>query len=245
MRNLKSTLGLLLLVSLVWACGPKGETVETSDAKAVASDAGSQAVSVNTEKSIITWIGSKPAGKHNGMINISSGEISLKENTIVAGNFTIDINSLENLDMAGSKGAKDLKGHLMSADFFDAANFPEAKFEVTSVSTFDVAKLEADKDEYQTDFAPKKLSEVLVENPTHFISGNLTMRGTTKNITFPASVSINGGVVKAKASFNIDRTAWGLKYGDEASALDKAKDKFLYNTVNIGFELEAGTASSL
>lgn len=245
MRNYKLTSALILLITLIWACGPKGETVETSDAKQVASSSEAVAYSINTNQSQITWIGSKPAGQHNGTIKISQGEISVKGDEIVAGNFTIDINSLENLDMSGSKGATNLKTHLMSDEFFDAANFPEATFSVTGVSSFNVSNLEADKEEYQTDFAPKKLSEVLVENPTHFISGNLTMRGTTKNITFPVSVSIDGSSIKAKASFNIDRTEWGLKYGDEASALDKAKDKFLYNTVNIGFEIEAGTEGSL
>ena len=81
----------------------------------------------------------------------------------------------------------------------------------------------------------------MVENPTHFISGNLTLRGVTKNITFPAAVSLDNGTVKAKANFNINRIDWNLKYQDESSVADKAKDKFIYNTVNVGFELEAGT----
>jgi accessory colonization factor AcfC len=55
---------------------------------------------------------------------------------------------------------------------------------------------------------------------------------------------MEGGVLKAKANFNINRTDWGLMYGDEAGAVDKAKDKFIYNTVNVGFELEAGANTS-
>jgi polyisoprenoid-binding protein YceI len=245
MKTLKSTLSLMALAAIVFACGPKGSTVETSDAKAVASAENATTLTVNTDASQITWIGSKPAGQHNGTIDISSGELSLNGTEIVAGKFTIDISSLKNLDMAGSESAGKLEGHLMSADFFDEANYPEASFEVTGVSAFKAADLSADKDEYETDYAPAKLSEILVDNPTHFISGNLTMRGTTKNITFPASVSIEGGVVKAAARFNIDRTEWGLMYGDEASAVDKAKDKFLYNTVQVGFELEASEAAAM
>lgn len=245
MKILKSTLSVMALSVIVFACGPKGSTVETSDAKAVASAENATTLTVNTNASQITWIGSKPAGQHNGTIDISSGELSLNGAEIVAGKFTIDISSLKNLDMAGSESAGKLEGHLMSADFFDEANHPEASFEVTGVSPFKAADLDADKEEYETDYAPAKLSEILVENPTHFISGNLTMRGTTKNITFPAAVSIEGGVVKAAARFNIDRTDWGLMYGDEASAVDKAKDKFLYNTVQVGFELEAGEAAAM
>jgi hypothetical protein len=65
------------------------------------------------------------------------------------------------------------------------------------------------------------------------------MRGTTKNIKFPAAVTIVDGVVTAKAGFNIDRTAWGLAYGDEATAADKAKDQFIYNTVSLVLDVTA------
>lgn len=236
---------MLALAALVFACGPGGSTVETSEAKEVAADAAAKSIAVNIEASTVTWVGSKPGGQHNGTIGITSGELSLKGSEIVAGKFTIDVSSLKNIDMAGSESAGKLETHLMGSDFFDEAGFPEATFEVTAIAAFNAANLDADKDEYATDFSPAKLSEILVDNPTHFISGNLTMRGTTKNITFPVSVSIDGGAVKAAAKFNIDRTDWGLSYGDEASAVDKAKDKFLYNTVQIGFELAAGKASAM
>ena len=245
MKLLKSTFLLSAFAVLVFACGPGGKTVETSDAKTVAASEDAVAIAVNTESSMVTWIGSKPAGKHNGTIGITGGEISVKGTEIVAGKFTIDINSLKNLDMDEGEYKQKLVGHLMSADFFDAANFPEATFEVTKVESFNQGNLQADKDEYKTEYTPASLSEVIVDNPTHFISGNLTMRGTTKNITFPASVSINGGVIRAKANFNIDRTEWGLMYGNEASVADKAKDSFIYDTVNVGFELEAGNQASL
>jgi hypothetical protein len=65
------------------------------------------------------------------------------------------------------------------------------------------------------------------------------MRGTTKNIKFPANVSMENGTITAAAGFNIDRTAWGLSYGDEATAVDKAKDQFIYNTVSVNFDIKA------
>ncbi|MBO3696928.1 YceI family protein [Roseivirga sp. E12] len=241
MKNLKSTLGLLLLATLVWACGPKGTAVETSEAKAVASGDNATALFLNPNSSQVTWIGSKPGGKHNGTIDITSGEISINGDEIVAGNFVIDINTITDLDMAGSGGQAKLEGHLKSADFFDVANFPEAKFEVTSVTVFNAASLASDNAEYATENTPAKLSEILVENPTHFISGNLTMRGTTLNITIPTHVELGETTLKANASFNIDRSKWGLMYQDESSVADKAKDKFIYSTVTVGFVIEAST----
>jgi accessory colonization factor AcfC len=64
------------------------------------------------------------------------------------------------------------------------------------------------------------------------------MRENTKNIKFPAAVSASNGSVNAKAGFNINRTEWGLSYGDEAGAVDKAQDRFIYNTVNVGFDIK-------
>ncbi len=246
MKNLKSTLGLLLLTSIFWACGPKGSTVETSDAKAVASSNEAKAIKVNTDNSQVTWIGSKPAGKHNGTIGITGGEVLVKDNAVVGGNFNIDITSLVVLDLpADSEWNAKLRGHLMSADFFEAENFPTASFEITGAEAFNSSNLVADLDEPTTDYTPASLSDVMVENPTHIISGNLTMRGTTKNISFPASVSLENGAVKAIANFNIDRTEWGLKFKERASLAEKLKDDFIYNTVNVGFELEAGTQKSM
>jgi polyisoprenoid-binding protein YceI len=76
------------------------------------------------------------------------------------------------------------------------------------------------------------------------VTGNLTMRGTTKSVTFPANVMMQGDKVMAKAMFNIDRTAWGLMYGDEGSITDQAKDKFIYNTVTVGLDLVGSVPSA-
>ena len=46
-------------------------------------------------------------------------------------------------------------------------------------------------------------------------------------------------VLKAEGKFNIDRTRWNISYQDESSVLDKLKDQFIYNTVNVGFSIEA------
>lgn len=236
---------MVAAVLLVVACGPKEKTVETSDAKAVASASG-EAMMVRTDNSMVTWIGSKPAGKHNGTIPITAGVINVEGNDIVAANFQMDITNLVVLDLpADSEYNSKLKGHLMSADFFDAENHPTATFEMTGAEIFDATKVSSDLDEPKTDYTPASMGDIMVENPTHIISGNLTMRGTTKNISFPAIVTMENGMVKAKASFNIDRTEWGLTFKERASLAEKLKDDFIYNTVNVGFELEAETKPSL
>src|SRR5690606_36712613 len=122
----------------------------------------------------------------------------------------LEVHDLE----AGSDSHGKLTGHLQSEDFFDASNYPEATFENTAVEAFTSGDSVENKEEFASDNTPKSNQEQLVSNPTHWVSGNLTMIGTTKNIKFPAAFTVAIGTVKAQAGFNIDRTDWGLKSGD-------------------------------
>lgn len=245
---MKSLLAPLAISIVVFSCGPKpsGETAETGEAMEVSNaSASAKTFVVDNDLSIVTWNGYKPTGKHNGTINITDGSIAVEEGTITSANFTIDITSLKVLDIpAEEEGNAKLTGHLMSADFFDAENHPTATFEVVDVAPFAADMTVTDKEEFETDFTPASASEIMVDNPTHMITGNLTMRGVTKSVSFPAAVTLADGGVTATANFNIDRTQWNLAYGDEANAVDKAKDKFIYNTVNVGFELTASVPAS-
>ena len=118
MKNLKLTFSLIAMTAIVWSCGSNGKTVETSEAQEVNEVAESTSISVNTENSVVTWIGSKPTGKHNGTIAIAAGEVLVSNGAVVGGSFDIDINSLVILDLpADSEWNAKLKGHLMSADF--------------------------------------------------------------------------------------------------------------------------------
>lgn len=239
MKFLKTT-GLFLAASFMLAsCGNSSETVETSDAREVGEATG-EPIQINTAESEVRWRGYKPTGQHYGIIPLTSGDLIVDGDAVTGGKFTFDVTKLEVHDLeAGSEDHGKLTNHLQSDDFFDAANHPEATFEITSVEPYSSSDSVEDKQEFATDNTPRTASEQMVANPTHWVSGNLTMRGNTKNIRFPAAISLAGGAATAQAGFNIDRTEWGLSYGDEASAMDKAQDQFIYNTVNVEFAIQA------
>ena len=50
------------------------------------------------------------------------------------------------------------------------------------------------------------------KDATHTIKGNLTLKDSTKNISFPAKVIVDNKSATATADFKIDRTQWGLNY---------------------------------
>ena len=99
-----------------------------------------------------------------------------------------------------------LNGHLKADDFFGTAKFPTAKFEITACE----AKADGDN--------------------THLISGNLTIKDSTKNITFPAKVTV-GETVTATGQVVINRLDWGINYDKENMTLAEAAQKKLKNGV--------------
>lgn len=239
MKTIKLSGFILAASMLTFACGKSSETVETTEAQEVAATEGAT-LSIDKSASSISWKGYKPTGQHNGIVPVTEGTISVNGGDISGGKITFDITKLEVHDLEeGSEMHGKLTGHLQSGDFFDAANHPTATFEITAVEPFSSDDIVADEEQFESDNTPDSATELNPETPSHWISGNLTMRGTTKNIKFPASVKVNNGVVTAKAGFNIDRTEWGLSYQDESSVADKAKDKFIYNTVGVILDVKA------
>ena len=168
----------------------------------------------------VTWTGAKPTGAHVGTFKVSEGSLIVKDNNLVGGGFTINVNSLNNTDLAGDAESKGkLEGHLKSPDFFDVAKYPTAKFEITSIEP------------YVADSSVKTLTA----GATHIVKGNLTLKDSTKNISFPANVAITANGATANADFNIDRTLWGMNY----KGPNNPQDWVINKEVNIKLALSA------
>lgn len=192
------------------SCNDTKDATKSGAAMTVNSAAASATYTVNTDSSKVTWIGSKPVGdSHTGNINIKSGVINTDEGGVInGGNFVLDMTSIMPTDM-DEKGNTKLSTHLKSPDFFDADQFKEAKFEVVSV----VPATDADK--------------AKIPATTHIITGNLTMRGTTKSVKVPTMVSVKDGQLLSRSEVVIDRTEWGVNYNSEMGI----KDKFISKEV--------------
>lgn len=208
------TAGSLFLAS----CGnaPEADKATTADKQEAAATTGN-AFSIDTATSKVGWLGSKPTGQHNGTFALSEGTLAADNGTLTGGTFTINIASLKDLDLTGEDKAK-LEGHLSSPDFFDVAKYPTAKFEITKVEAYDSTK-----------------GASLLPGATHLISGNLTLKDSTKNVTFPAKVSITDAGVDAAADFNIDRTEWGINY----KGPNNPQDWVIKKEVNLKLDLKA------
>lgn len=85
-----------------------------------------------------------------------------------------------------------LTGHLKSPDFFNVAQFPTATFETTSVAQ---------------------------QTTNSTVTGNLTLHGVTKQISFPADIKVADEAVDVNAEFFINRFDFDMKYAGKADDL--------------------------
>ncbi len=208
--------GLLsLMILLAFSCKKENKSAVKGEAAPVAEAIGNS-FDVETAFSVVNWKGSKIAGSHTGTFKLSDGNVKVKGGKVTGGNFTIDINSLICTDLAAGEGKEDLEGHLKAPDFFDAAKFPTAKFEITKV----------------TSLAGNEDANALVY-------GNLTLKDVTKEVGFKSKIDVaNTGVTISTPNFTINRTDFGMKYGS-ASFFDNLKDKAINDEVELSINLTA------
>lgn len=80
-----------------------------------------------------------------------------------------------------------LTEHLKNEDFFDVPNHPTSTFRSTGIKTG-------------------------AEGATHSVTGDLTIRGTTQRVTFPATLAVSESEVTANAEFTINRQDFKVVY---------------------------------
>jgi polyisoprenoid-binding protein YceI len=213
---MKRTLLAFGVGSLIFASctnAPDAHKAEAGEAVEVNQASAAQTLRVDTAQSQMEWVGTKPTGRHTGYMKIQEGTIGVQDSVITGGRFVIDVNSLQPVDQDAEQNGK-LRGHLLSPDFFDAANHPTAVFEIASVQPG---------------------ADSTMQDATHTITGNLTLKGIAKSISFPARVQMSPAGIVADANFNIDRTQWGMNYMGDASI----QDKFINHDVNLKLHLVA------
>jgi polyisoprenoid-binding protein YceI len=130
----------------------------------------------------------------SGSFKIMSGDIDFDDKDLSAANFDfkIDIRSISTGNGMMTKKAQ-------TAEWFDTAKYPYAKFKSTKVE--------------------KK------EGSAYNIYGNLTIKGITKAVTVPATYSKSGNKITFKGSFYVNRM--DFKVGKKSDAVpDQMKVNF-------------------
>lgn len=208
------------LIVFITSCGggePKGDNATIQDKQEAADVQGVQ-FAVDTTVSRVRFTGYGVGKNHPGKFKVSSGTVAVANDKVTGGSFTIDIKSLD-LEPKGGMFDSKLRPHLLSGDFFDAEKFGTAKFDISGVQPY----------------SPNSSDTSVVAGANFTVSGNLTLKDVTKNISFPAKIDLDGNTLKAKSNFIIDRTQWQMRYGNDKTL----GDKFIDEKVSVELDLEA------
>ncbi|MBE2185922.1 MAG: YceI family protein [Rhodothermales bacterium] len=190
------------------ACGGKSaEQAAVSDSLAVASAVVGDTLVVDTVSSEIGWTGRKVTGKHDGTFGSYNGYLIVDTTGVLAVNLTFDTRTI-------TSDAPRLTEHLRSDEFFDVAKYPEATFVSTSITPLGDS----------TDAATGQHTQFTV-------TGNLTMHGVTKSVTFPASIRKSPSSVAARAEFAINRKDWGIVYTGKPDDLIRDEVDIRFNVI--------------
>ncbi|SDC45095.1 YceI family protein [Pedobacter soli] len=171
---------------------------------------------VNGAQSEINWIGRKVTGAHNGTIAIKSGELVLSNNKLTGGKFTIDTTSIIILDVTDEGTNAQFAGHLASDDFFSSEKHPEAFFTITAVEAID--------------------------NSNYNITGDLTIKDITNEVSFVAKVDLNNDKLIASGKIVIDRTKYNMKFRS-GNFFQNLGDTLIYNDFDLNVDLAAELAA--
>lgn len=165
---------------------------------------------IDADKSTATWTGSKKLivdYYDYGTVDVKSGNAVFADGILTGGEVVFDMTTI-NATSTGKKADEDkLTGHLKSDAFFDVAKYPEAKFVITSAAR--------------------------ESGNTYLLTGNLTVKGKTAPVSFPADVLMVNGVATIAGTATIDRTVYDVRFGSTKFFQDLGD-----NVINDEFTLE-------
>lgn len=175
-----------------------------------------QSYKVDADASKMIWTGKQITGQHQGSVNVSSGKVAWGEEGLKKAEVVIDMASISNHDMEREYAAR-LERHLKSSDFFNTAQFKTASFKTTGV---------------------EKIPGVNAGEPNYNVTGDLTIKGITKPVTFAVLAWKEKKGMRAAGTMVFDRTLYDVQFRS-GKFFDALGDKMIDDMVEITFDLVA------
>lgn len=186
-NKLSITYLILIIAPLFIGCGnEKDRNKNNASASPLSLHTGNEKYfMIDTKESVVTWKGSSLNGLNTqtGYIYISKGELMIENGQLMGGIIEVDMNTIEDKNHGTDNN---LVNHLKDPDFFEVIKFPFSTIAITKVAS--------------------------INDENKNITGNLTIKGITHSVTFPAQIEVKDGIVKANAKLVIDRTKWDVRY---------------------------------
>ena len=168
---------------------------------------------IDTKQSVVIWKGSMLLGAWEGSkflgdgsstgdVDLLKGELLIDNRHLVGGAVEVDMTTIEKFDDQHQRSYNKLPS------FFDVKKFPVSTFAITKVETGNDGNTKVPND-----------GSIKVPNDENIkVTGNLTLEGITKAVTFPAKMHFKDGMdgtVEVNGTLILDRTEWGIDSGSE------------------------------
>lgn len=189
---------------------PNTDTSTTEQSEPFTAADGRYALDVNA--SAVEWNGRFSVGDrgHNGTVDLQEGWMSVEDGELTGGEAVIDMSTITaynyNVPIGGSEIVSRLVTHLQSEDFFAVETYPAATFTITGVQP------------------------ATTESATYILTGNMTIKDQTHEITVPATFTTTEAGYELRADFEIDRSRWDVRYGSE-NFFDNLGDRAIDNEI--------------
>src|SRR6056297_2907963 len=149
----------------------------------ITSPAVAESVTLDPKNSKIDFVGKKKDGQHAGGFKSFTADADANFENPEQSSLMIVIDATS----LWSDNEK-LTNHLKNPDFFDVRKHPKIKFE-------------------SIEMKPGK------ERNQGIMKAKMTMLGKTQEVEMPLTCVVDGSLVKLTSDFKIDRTRWGMTYG--------------------------------
>jgi len=169
---------------------------------------------LQTEQSSIAWTGYKTLIKNyedHGTLAFTSGSVVVANGNITSGEFVVDMSSLTVSSTSNTKATGEMLEGHLKSPDF---------FEIDTYPTASI-----------------KVRNVI----NGIVTADVTIKGTTKIISFPATITQDGDTLSATAKLSIDRALWDIRYGSE-SFFDNLGNNVIGDKVDLELTLVATKA---
>ena len=208
--KLYTTYLILIIAPFFFGCGGPVKEENNASASSISLHAGNEKYFIiDTKQSVVAWKGSSVKGAHTGYVYISKGELMIENGQLVGGTVEVNMNTIEDNNHGRDNN---LIKHLKSPDFFDVEKFPISTIAITKVAS--------------------------INGENKKVTGNLTIKGITHPVTFPAKMNVEGGIVKANGKLVIDRTKWDIRY-NSGKFYDNLADKIISDSIEFQIKIVA------
>jgi polyisoprenoid-binding protein YceI len=183
-----------------------------AQAKNDKADQQTRAYVVDIEQSVVAWkclMVFAGKGGHNGYVTLSKGELMIDTDQLTGGKVEVEMNTIAD-ELHNTNN--NLIEHLQSPDFFDVKKFPKSAFIITKVSP--------------------------AERGSINVTGNLTIKEITHEVTFPVKVEVKSNVVTATGKMTIDRTQFDVRY-KSGKFYDDLADGAISDTIEFDLKIVA------